>query len=296
MARAIEAHALAGLGVSKQRRRQRPAADVRAASQAVLERGGAIVPHPFNPGAAQHVAGDLSGDCMRPVLDHQDGFGHLHGDRDDQFILGGDAGGRYEPARSLAVKFRCRQCPACLKARAVSWAARSRAELQRAQALGLKVWFVTLTVAPGERYRWLSSLRQTWPGWDTMKPRDQFAELAKRFKREVRAYLTRMWAAGWRFRYEMALEHHRDGFPHAHLLMVSSELFAPLTKEACRERWHVGFSKAKLVRWGDGEAAKAAWYVSKYLAKEALTRICASRGWGDCAVTLPAVAGGQSVF
>lgn len=81
------------------------------------------------------------------------------------------------------------------------------------------------------------------------------------------------------FRFLAVFERHKDGFPHLHLLI--HEQGQPLTKSAIQAEWRLGFSQCKLVDQGP----KAAFYVAKYLGKDAATRIRASVRYGNGALS-----------
>lgn len=78
-----------------------------------------------------------------------------------------------------------------------------------------------------------------------------------------------------RFRYIAVFERHCDGYPHLHLLL--HEQGQPLTKRDIQAEWRLGFSQCKLVDQGP----KAAFYVAKYLSKEAAARVRASLRYGN---------------
>lgn len=110
-----------------------------------------------------------------------------------------------------------------------------------------------------------------------MEASDQFRYLVGVLGEEVTRFIKRVRKqSGVPLRYLLVSEKHEDGFPHFHMLI--HEQAAPVTKRLLEENWRYGFSQFRLV---NGNGAKAAWYVSKYLAKDAQTRIRASSRYGS---------------
>lgn len=184
----------------------------------------------------------------------------------------------YKSNSKVPVSFgtRCRKCENCLAARRRLWTARAVDELKAAH----RTWFATLTIRPEDRFvatMHASALasRAGHGEWATMTAENQFRYLALHLGEEVGRYLKRVRKAGSSFRYLLVSEAHKDGFPHFHLLIHEAAL--PLTKRLLESNWRLGYSQFRLVNDSD---PRAAWYVCKYLAKSALTRVRASKRYG----------------
>jgi hypothetical protein len=174
----------------------------------------------------------------------------------------------------------CRKCDGCLKHRRNLWAARAASEIQTST----RTWFLTLTVAPEHRFRLglkaeKQYLRAGGEVLTDLDPEEQFKLMCRVLNRELTLSLKRMRKTN-PFRFLAVFERHKDGFPHLHLFI--HENGKPLTKSAIQAEWRLGFSQCKLV----DEGPKAAFYVAKYLAKEAATRVRASVRYGQSAARL----------
>jgi hypothetical protein len=217
---------------------------------AILDRAladGAVIEPPV-------VRWDVSMDCANPyeveLTSEPD-----HGDICD-----------YHKIASTSTKWRrmyiltpCRKCQRCLDNRTKLWAARAAYEVRRAP----RTWFVTLTINPQSRF--IFSCRA--------KNRNYHASYGE-ISKEVTKMFKRLRKAGYKFRYMMVAEAHRDGYPHIHLLI--HEVSQPIPKREIERQWNYGFTKVKLVE-DDG----AARYVTKYLAKDMLSRVRASLHYGE---------------
>ena len=179
---------------------------------------------------------------------------------------------------TLTVHARCRQCDNCLAHRRRLWMARALDELAAAS----RTWFGTLTVAPAERVRlkYLAERRRLRAGNESVSSLDhseQYRLFADALGQEVTKWLKRIrGVASGPLRYLLVFEAHKDGFPHVHLLL--HEQGEPISKRTLEEQWRIGFSHWRLVNSGD---PRSAWYVCKYLAKDALTRVRASGRYGQ---------------
>lgn len=178
---------------------------------------------------------------------------------------------------TLTIHARCRQCDNCLAHRRRLWMARARDELLAAR----RTWFGTLTVSPENRFRLrvLAERRRLRAGNEVLSSLtapEQYHILAREMGIEVTKWLKRVRAeSATSFRYLLVFEAHKDGFPHIHLLL--HECSEPVTKRLLERQWRYGFSHWRLV----GDDPRAAWYVCKYLAKDALTRVRASARYGQ---------------
>lgn len=217
--------------------------------------------------------GDSKGDpyaCTDPYVIHAIGLPSAH-----------DAVPRYFEGKSnskVPVSFdsRCRKCDNCLAHRRRLWSARASDELKAAH----RTWFATLTVKPDERFvasmhAATSAARAGHGSWSSMSSENQFRYLVKHLSGEIDKFLKRVRKSGAPFRYLLVSEAHKDGFPHFHLLIHEAAL--PLTKRLLESNWRLGHSQFRLVNNAD---PRSAFYVCKYLAKSALTRVRASKRYG----------------
>lgn len=98
---------------------------------------------------------------------------------------------------------------------------------------------------------------------------------------ELTKYLKRVRKeSGVKLRYLLVAEAHKSGAPHYHLLIHEAGL-APVRHAVLSRQWKLGFSKYNLVKDN-----RAAFYVTKYLAKSALARVRASQGYGQAVCDL----------
>ncbi|PQM29547.1 hypothetical protein CVO77_01105 [Sphingopyxis lindanitolerans] len=217
--------------------------------------------------------GDTSTDpfaCTDPYVIHGIGLPSAH-----------DAVPRYFDGKSnskVPVSFdsRCRKCEACLSHRRRLWTARASDELKAAH----RTWFATLTIRPDDRFVATmhasdTAARAGHGSWPTMSAENQFRYLVKHLNKEIDRFLKRVRKNGAPFRYLLVSEAHKDGFPHFHLLIHEAAL--PLTKRLLESNWRLGHSQFRLVNNSD---PRSAFYVCKYLAKSALTRVRASKRYG----------------
>jgi hypothetical protein len=154
--------------------------------------------------------------------------------------------------------------------------ARAIAEIEQAP----RSWFGTLTLAPEQHFRLVALARQSCAkqslDWSSLDDADQFKEVCRHLVREVQLFWKRLRKrTGSKFRYLVAIERHKSGAPHVHLLL--HEVRGPVRWAELSAAWPLGFSHFKLV--AEREAAKAAVYVSKYLTK-ANSRMIASAAYG----------------
>ncbi len=153
-------------------------------------------------------------------------------------------------------------------------------ELKRTQG---RTWFLTLTLSP----QWHSTManrarlrlaRQS-VDFETLTPATQFAERNREIGREITLYIKRVRKrAGVPLRYCLVAEKHKSGLPHYHALVHEVDFDNPVRSSILRKEWKLGFSQCKLVAQGD--EAKTANYVAKYLSKDAASRVRASVGYG----------------
>lgn len=176
----------------------------------------------------------------------------------------------------LSGNVRCRKCKSCRKYRARLWARRAHQEFNASQ----RTWFVTLTLRPDRAFQYFELAREhVFVGGsdlDTLNSDQQFAEWCRAIGKELTLMLKRL-RKNTRsdIRYIFVYERHKSGTPHIHGLVHESPGSNPVVKRAIEGAWHDGFSSAKLVD------KRAVGYVTKYLSKDATTRIRASVHYGE---------------
>lgn len=229
---------------------------------------------------------DYAGNCENPVMVPMTGapderlrrLKHFEATDTDYGIIDGKTYWRGSVAatprvRHVDIAVRCRKCGPCLKVRRTQWIARAKSEMQAAP----RTWFGTLTLRPEEQFRILcearSRLLKGGTDYDHLSPREQFAERCRALVRALQLYFKRLRKAGCKFRYLVAIERHKSGAPHVHLLV--HETGDPVRHKALSSQWTLGFSKFNLV--AEEEKSRACYYVAKYLTKESGRLLCSSR-------------------
>jgi hypothetical protein len=151
-----------------------------------------------------------------------------------------------------------------LKVRQWRWVSAAAHE----QAFAFNTWFITLTYKPGFRAECFRSA-------SAMENRKQSStkRLVRASGHHVANYIKRLRKSDLSLRYVCVPELHRDGFPHWHGLV--HDLTGNLTWERLTDEWSAGFSVVKIVR-----DANAIRYVAKYLSKDRIGRVRASRNYG----------------
>lgn len=165
---------------------------------------------------------------------------------------------------------RCRQCSKCRKSKARLWQWRAQHEC----ALWSRTWFGTLTLAPGERYRFLARSKKFADATGDAEFLAVHAEASK----AITLWLKRLRKnCQCKFRYLLVTEAHKSGDPHFHLLI--HEVEGKLTERQLRLTWEHGYSMFKLV--GVDEGSPTSKYICKYLSKSLLARVRASVRYGE---------------
>lgn len=172
----------------------------------------------------------------------------------------------------------CRQCDACRETRKRLWTARAIRETKAAQ----RTWFGTLTMSPHHRMRCLNTARHRFAksgDFETLAEPDQFRRLCAEWNLEITLWLKRIRERSEAtIRYLLVFEKHQSGDPHVHFLMHQIGELRPVTKRQIRREWQCGITHARLLPEGD---LKHVFYTCKYIQKQALNRIRASRFYGD---------------
>lgn len=170
----------------------------------------------------------------------------------------------------------CRECEACLKARAAHWRYRAVAEYRAAP----RTWLVTLTLSPDQQFlcltRALRNIDAQGVDVGSLSDRDLFDLRQRETGRLVTLYLKRLRKDGCSIRYMLVCEAHKSGLPHYHLLVHELQGSLPVRHKQLKRHWTYGLSDARLV-----ESVAGATYATKYLTKTALARVRASVGYGS---------------
>lgn len=172
--------------------------------------------------------------------------------------------------KRIVIKNPCRKCAPCLRLRRKKWTHRANFELNA----HLKAWFVTLTFHPVEMQKIIAegSLFSTFEKHSPdVKSKTEFQGFTKAAGIRLTKYFKRLRKRGHEIRYIFVTEKHKSGLPHLHGL-----IYGNITKRELEGSWNYGFTSIKLVR-----DEKAIRYVTKYLAKDAESRVRASLKFGQ---------------
>lgn len=203
---------------------------------------------------------DVSGRCLNPREFRMDAAAsRLSGER-----LVRAPGRPY----SVVLTVRCRACEWCLRQRAARWAFRAVEEIDGA----CRTWFATFTFTPHNHsvLRMMTSRRLARGGTDLalLSATEQHVELSREYGAELTKYLKRIRKnSNAPLRYILVQEPHKSGLPHFHALIHETDPERPLRHRTLASGWKLGHTKFKLC-----EGSKTAWYVAKYLTKNAWTR------------------------
>ena len=174
----------------------------------------------------------------------------------------------------------CRKCGPCLKNRANYWRTRAASEIK----ISARTWFVTLTLRPDRTFYYLELMRHNALARgidaDREDSNSRFRRHCQEIGRELTMFLKRVRKnSRAKLRYCAVFEPHKSGDPHIHVLIHEVIGNNPVTKRVIQDAWHDGFSTCKLVNLGD--EMKSAAYATKYITKDASTRIRASQRYGE---------------
>lgn len=266
----------------------------------------AIVGGGVRQGPHRHVW-NIAGDCVSPIWLEHSSKGEVIGFAPEVFIPWDDElEAPFDPIREtvpyravnphvLYTAVPCRKCERCLKRRGRLWRNRCQDEIR----VGVRSWFVTLTMNASTRWRFkalaMARLLEGGTRWADLSPRERFEEVNREMQRAFTKYVKRLRAPrtvvrrgekvrlpGSRIRYFSVTEAHKDGTPHLHV--VFHELRGgTLTKEQLQAEWggkpwRLGFAKPVLI--DETRAFNGACYLTKYLSKEMIGRPRASLKYG----------------
>lgn len=236
-------------------------------ARSALERGGRMV----RPGVVWWPA---AGRCENPIPKTLKGLvTDLYGRTEAR-----ESGTR---TRFLDMEVPCRRCRNCLWRKALHWKHRSIAEMEQAS----RTWLVTLTFRPEVRSRMTMAAQAEIGGeaYDQLSREQRSVLLAKHANKLVTLWMKRVREdTGPGVRYVSVVERHKDGSPHCHLL-VHEPVGTTVLHKTLTKNWVWGFSNAKLVE----DTEVSARYVAKYLAKDPISRVRASVGYGQTPGQIP---------
>lgn len=182
----------------------------------------------------------------------------------------------------IEFQLRCRQCGPCLKARRALWAQRAMQELKAAA----RTWFGTITLSPDHQFkmklRAIARLTAGGTQFDDLSENERFREIHREINQELTRWAKRVRKnSGASLRMLLVVEKHQSGLPHYHALIHQVQNSKAVTYRHLKEAWSFGHAMFKLV---DDE--RSAFYVTKYLAKDAQARVRASLGYGSASPNL----------
>lgn len=157
----------------------------------------------------------------------------------------------------------CRKCEHCLYRRSRTWQFRIKNEAVHS----MRNWLGTLTLSPYEHFKVKCQIGDYPSELSELKARHEV------ISKEITLFIKRVRKnSKANFRYFLAMECHRSGLPHYHIIF--HDLYGDLRKRVLEKAWQLGFSNFKLV---DVEATT---YVAKYISKSLFARVRASQGYG----------------
>lgn len=177
--------------------------------------------------------------------------------------------------RFLDMEVPCRRCRNCLHRKMLHWMHRASLECE----VSPRTWLVTLTFSPHVRALLrLGAIKAVGAeAYEQLSREQRSIRLADQANKFVTLWIKRVRKhTGPGVRYLSVIEKHKDGTPHGHLL-VHEARDGQVRHRTLTDEWTYGFSNAKLVE----EGPVAARYVSKYLAKDPISRVRASVGYGQ---------------
>lgn len=157
------------------------------------------------------------------------------------------------------------------------WMHRAESEIRRHQ----RTWFCTFTLSPEQHaLMWMkacSRLRKAGINPSELSAERGFKERAAESQKLFSDFMKRLRKKGKsQVRYLLVVESHKSGLPHLHALL--HEVEGSLTYRDISGEWYAGFCTAKLV---EDTTDKSVRYVTKYLAKQAVSRVRASLHYGE---------------
>lgn len=174
---------------------------------------------------------------------------------------------------------RCRKCLKCLRYRQMTWMHRAKAEL----AFWPRTWFGTLTLRPERQHYYLALARSRVDAqgvdFDTLPDAEKATLRHAEIGKEITKYLKRVRKqTGANLRYILAVEEHKSGLPHYHMLVHECSASLGVKHRILQAQWHDGFTNFRLVDKNDSYEAR---YIAKYLSKGLKARVRASVRYGQ---------------
>lgn len=232
-----------------------------------------------------------------------------------------DKSGGWPRLLSVAVYYRCRRCPRCMKQRANQWAEKAKVETQ----FHPRTWFGTITLSPSEHA--ILDVKVAKRNLDTrlLTPDERFRARAQVFAVEIGRWLKRVRIDAQRrhntqdsiCRYLLVAEKHDSsstsdqmrGRPHFHILLHETWIGALVEGNPLRALETPGRADGEVVWFPnnngkpccyltDASTVRKQWklgftkfelctdvnsaiYLCKYLSKDMLWRVHASQHYGD---------------
>lgn len=237
---------------------------------------GAVAQGPYK------VRWDASGRCQSPVYREIKGRAYygMPSGRSGKESFQAEARENQNPTAYLDMWVPCRRCAVCLRRRANHWKLRAMTELKQTDDRGGRTWFCTLTLDEGKQFQVELAVRARVGSseFEAMSPEHRFGELAREAGKLVTLWLKRVREkTGAGLRYLLVCEAHKSGKPHYHLLVHEADREKPVRWRDLSDTWvQNGFFHGKIVNRDTPVS-----YVTKYLSKDARSRVRASVGYGQ---------------
>lgn len=159
----------------------------------------------------------------------------------------------------------------------MSWYHRARVETFRAT----RTWFGTLTFNPQRSFecdlRTRQRLYRSGVDFKELPPEIAFLERSRETGEDITKWLKRLRKeTAAPFRYLLALEAHKSGLPHYHILLHEVSATQRISERQLSGQWNHGFTKFRLA-----DDKRHIGYVTKYIAKDCKARVRASGRYGQ---------------
>lgn len=176
---------------------------------------------------------------------------------------------------TIFLHVRCGRCAKCRRLRRRIWTARAKWEMEHS----VRTWLVTLTAHPENHFIYQTRARKRCRErgyiYDQLSDEEKFREVCREMGSELTKYIKRVRKeSGAKLRMMWVFEAHKSGAPHIHGLV--HEVDHPVTWRILNRQWKDGFSHMVLLT----DPTKSG-YAAKYLSKDALNRVRASRWYGQ---------------
>lgn len=175
-------------------------------------------------------------------------------------------------------RVRCRKCGWCKQQRAKDWTLRASTEIK----VSVRTWFATLTLRPDRAHYFLECARErrfrAGVDLDADKADERFRQWCHEIGKELQLFMKRVRKnSAADLRHLFVFEPHKSGYPHVHGFIHECSRENSVTKRTLEKAWHLGHSKFRLVQH---DAARPAYYITKYLTKDLSAKPRASVHYG----------------